>query len=155
MTSATDSVRDVATAQRPSPVDAPVGGALAYRAFEARARRAPGATALVFGTETLTYAELDAAADAIARRLRAAGVGPDARVGVCVQRGPALVAALLGAWKAGGAYVPLDPAYPSDRLAYMAADAGLAALVVEDGTRALFPEIAAPVVVLGEDGVED
>ncbi|HYW07111.1 MAG TPA: amino acid adenylation domain-containing protein, partial [Longimicrobium sp.] len=124
-------------------------------AFEARARRAPGATALVFGGETLTYAELDAAADGIARRLRAAGVGPDARVGVCVERGPALVAALLGAWKAGGAYVPLDPAYPSDRLAYMAADAGLAALVVEDGTRARFPEIAAPVVVLGEDGVED
>jgi pristinamycin I synthase-3/4 len=135
-------------------VDSLAGGALAYRAFEAWARLAPGATALVFGEATITYAELDAAADAVARRLRAAGVGPDARVGVCVERGPALVAALLGAWKAGGAYVPLDPAYPRERLAYMAAYAALAALVVEDGTRALFPEVAAPLVVLGEGGAE-
>jgi pristinamycin I synthase-3/4 len=141
----------------PSPVDAPGGAdaACAHRAFEAQARRSPGAAALVFGGRTVTYAELDAAADAVALRLRALGVGPDARVGVCVERGPALVAALLGAWKAGGAYVPLDPAYPRERLAYMAADAGLAALVVEEGTRGLFPGAAAPVVVLGEPGADE
>jgi pristinamycin I synthase-3/4 len=159
VTSTAEGVRKASTgALLPFPADVSSsvsGEACVHRAFEAQARRSPGAVALVFGSRTVTYAELDGQGEAVARRLRAAGVTPDARVGVCVERGPALLAALLGAWKAGGAYVPLDPAYPRERLAYMAADAGLAALVVEDGTRDLVPDVTAPVVVLGDPAADE
>ncbi|MDB4949056.1 MAG: Malonyl CoA-acyl carrier protein transacylase, partial [Gemmatimonadetes bacterium] len=158
MTSTSDGLRDPAAGSPPSAVEAvelAAGEVCVHRAFEAQARRSPGAVALVSGGRTVTYAGLDAHAEAIASRLRAAGVGPDARVGVCVERGPALVAALLGVWKAGGAYVPLDPRYPRERLAYMAADAGLRALVAEDATRGLLPDLAARVVVLGGRGAAE
>ena len=68
------------------------------------------------GTLRLTYGELNRRANQLARHLRALGVVPDARVGVCAERGASVVVALLATLKAGGAYVPLDPAYPRDRL---------------------------------------
>ncbi|HET7233530.1 MAG TPA: amino acid adenylation domain-containing protein, partial [Longimicrobium sp.] len=91
-------------------------GPLVHERFEARAARTPGATALVFEGETLSYAELNARANRLAHHLRALGVGPDARVGICVERGLEMVVGVLGIWKAGGAYVPLDPGYPAERL---------------------------------------
>ena len=93
--------------------------------FAAQAARTPDAPALVFGGETLTYAELDARANRLAHHLRGLGVGPEARVGVCLERTPELVVALLAVLKAGGAYVPLDPAYPRERLGSMIEDAGV------------------------------
>src|SRR5205823_5994321 len=80
--------------------------------FEAQAARTPDAPALAVGGYVLTYAELDARSAALARQLRALGVGPGARVAVCARRSVHLVVALLGVLRAGGAYVPLDPAYP-------------------------------------------
>ncbi|HLM43572.1 MAG TPA: AMP-binding protein, partial [Myxococcaceae bacterium] len=90
--------------------------------FEEQARATPEAVALVFGKEKLTYAQLDAQANQLAHHLRALSVGPEARVGVCLERSLEMVISLLGTLKAGGAYVPLDPAYPQERLGWMLED---------------------------------
>ena len=105
--------------------------ATVHELFEAQARRTPAAVALVFEGEQLTYAELDARANELARFLRQRGVGPEMRVGILMQRSTELVVALLGVLKAGGAYVPLDPEYPAERLAFMAEDAGLALVLTQ------------------------
>ena len=102
--------------------DAATAG-LIHPLFEEQVRRAPEAVALVFGGERLTYAELDARANRLARDLRRRGVGPEALVGVAVERSVEMVVALLAVLKAGGAYVPLDPSYPTERLAFMWEDA--------------------------------
>ncbi|MET8579604.1 amino acid adenylation domain-containing protein [Streptomyces collinus] len=79
----------------------------------------PDAVALRHADTTVSYAELDALADRFARRLAQLGAGPETTVGVLLDRGPDLVAVLLGIWRAGAAYVPIDPAYPDHRIAYM------------------------------------
>ena len=93
------------------------------------AERAPDAVALVCGGEHLSYAEARRRAEGLAGYLAALGVGPDAPVGICVERSPAMPLAVLATLAAGGAYVPLDPAYPADRLAFMLADAEARVLV--------------------------
>ena len=99
--------------------------------FAAQALRTPSAAAVVDGETTLDYATLSARANALARRLVALGVAREAKVGIAVERSAALPVAVLGVLAAGASYVPLDPGYPADRLAYMASDAGLAALIVD------------------------
>ena len=103
--------------------------------LRAQAAAAPGRTALRFGTQALTYADLHARADRIADALHARGVRPGHLVGVCLDRHPDLVAGMLAVLACGAAYVPLDPAYPGDRLQFMAEDAGLA-LVLSEGALA-------------------
>jgi amino acid adenylation domain-containing protein len=100
-----------------------------HELFEAQVERAPGAVAVVFGGRTLTYTELNERANRLAHHLRALGVGPEARVGICVERGLEMMVGLLAVLKAGGAYVPLDPAYPTERLRYMLADSRPAVLL--------------------------
>ncbi|HSK77339.1 MAG TPA: amino acid adenylation domain-containing protein [Thermoanaerobaculia bacterium] len=90
---------------------------------EAQVERTPEAVAVVFGGESLSYAELDRRAGWLAWRLRRLGVGPEVRVGICAERSLELVIGLLGILKAGGAYVPLDPGYPDARLALVIEDA--------------------------------
>ncbi|HEX8007253.1 MAG TPA: AMP-binding protein, partial [Trebonia sp.] len=107
--------------------------------FEEHARRAPGRVALVAGAERLTYGELNARANRLAHRLRAEGVRPETRVGVCLDRDADLVVALLAVAKSGGAYVPLDPAYPADRLRLIAADAGIGLTVTAEAHAHLVP----------------
>ncbi|HEU0053270.1 MAG TPA: amino acid adenylation domain-containing protein, partial [Longimicrobium sp.] len=107
--------------------------------FEAQARRTPDATALVFGGESLTYRELNERANRLARHLGRLGAGPEARVGICLERGVELVVSVLAVLKAGGAYVPLDPAYPAARLAFMLADSGVAVLVTRERLRPALP----------------
>jgi len=89
-----------------------------HELFEEQALRTPDAVAIVHGNERLSYAELDARANQLARHLRTLGVGPDRCVALCVERSVAMVVGLLAVLKAGGAYVPLDPVYPAERLAY-------------------------------------
>ncbi len=98
--------------------------------FREHAERAALHVAIEDGRRTWTYAALDAWSDRLAAQLQRAGVLPGARVGICAERSAAFVAGMLAAAKAGAAYVPLDPAYPAERLAGMAEDAGLAALLV-------------------------
>jgi natural product biosynthesis luciferase-like monooxygenase protein/non-ribosomal peptide synthase protein (TIGR01720 family) len=114
------------------------GGTLAEW-LEAQAARTPDAPALTCRDERLSYRELHARANQVARRLRGLGVGPDTPVAVCLERSPHLVIALLGVWKAGGAYVPLDPAYPQARLALVLEDAQPAVLLTEERLLARVP----------------
>jgi amino acid adenylation domain-containing protein len=100
----------------------PVGPSL-HHLFAAQAARQPGAVAAVHEVEEITYARLDEHANRLAHRLRALGVGPEVRVGLCVERSLDMLVGVLGILKAGGAYVPLDPAYPPERLAWILEDA--------------------------------
>ena len=110
--------------------------------FAAHVARDPDATALVFGTASMTYAELDRRSNALAWQLRRRGVGTDMSVGVAIQRGPDLVPALLAVLKAGAAYVPIEPGTPASRIAHMIATAGARFVLVTAGTAAAVPQLA-------------
>jgi amino acid adenylation domain-containing protein len=128
-----------------------IADACLHALFARQAAQAPDAVALVGGETNdggrrttdegpdsacalhLTYAELNQRANQLAGYLRARGVGPDVLVGICLERSPALVIALLGVLQAGGAYVPLDPAYPAERIAFMLEDSQAALLISVTG----------------------
>ncbi|HEX8360313.1 MAG TPA: amino acid adenylation domain-containing protein, partial [Longimicrobium sp.] len=93
-----------------------------HEILERQAEATPGAVAVAYEGEHLTYAELNARANRLAHYLRGRGVGPDSRVGFCVDRSLEMMVGLFAVMKAGGAYVPLDPGYPADRLRYMLRD---------------------------------
>ncbi|MFE9003631.1 amino acid adenylation domain-containing protein [Streptomyces sp. NPDC007875] len=120
--------------------------------FEARVRECPDARAVSLGADTLTYAELNARANALARLLVARGAGPGRFVGLVLPRSIDLVVALLAVVKSGAAYVPIDPAYPADRIAYTISDVDLTLLVTD-----IRVEVALPAgverVVLGDEEV--
>ena len=103
--------------------------------IEAQAEATPEAVAVAFGESRLTYRELEERANRLANHLRKLGVGPEARVGVCLERSLELVVGLLGTMKAGGAYVPLDPGYPAERLGWMVEDAKPAVVLTVEGLR--------------------
>lgn len=115
--------------------------AAAHQLFEAQAARQPEAVAVRCGDQALCYGDLNAAANRLAHWLRTQGIGPDVVVGVCLERSPELVIALLGILKAGGAYLPLDPAYPPHRIHFMLADAGVAWVLTQNSlvTRLALP----------------
>ncbi|MBB6342368.1 amino acid adenylation domain-containing protein/non-ribosomal peptide synthase protein (TIGR01720 family) [Pseudomonas fluvialis] len=94
-----------------------------------QARNRPGMTALVHGSQRLSYSELDSQSNLLARLLIARGVRSESRVGVSLERGNAMIVAMLAVLKSGGAFVPLDPDYPRDRLSYMVEDSGLKWLI--------------------------
>ncbi|MDH4582512.1 amino acid adenylation domain-containing protein, partial [Pseudomonas sp. BN415] len=103
--------------------------------FEAQVARAPQAIALRQEGLRLSYAELNRRANQLAHRLQAAGIGPEVRVAVCLERGPQLLVALLAVLKAGGAYVPLDPEFPAERLRHMLADSRAPLLLSQSSLR--------------------
>ncbi|HEX9938328.1 MAG TPA: amino acid adenylation domain-containing protein, partial [Longimicrobium sp.] len=123
-------------------------GACVHELFEARVERTPGAAALVFEGETLSYAELNARANRLACHLRSLGVGPEARVGICAEPGLEMVVGVLGVLKAGGGYVPLDPGYPAERLAYVLADSAPAVVLAQAHLRDRVTSANVPVVDL-------
>ncbi|HEX2191417.1 MAG TPA: amino acid adenylation domain-containing protein, partial [Longimicrobiaceae bacterium] len=124
--------------------------------LSAQAGRTPDAAALVWGGETLSYAGVERRANRVAHLLRERGVGPETRVGLCVDRGPEQVVAALAILKAGGVYVPLDPAYPAERLAYTLADSGAVLLVSQTPLLDSLPPFGGEVVCLDaeRDAVE-
>jgi non-ribosomal peptide synthetase component F/aryl carrier-like protein len=105
-----------------------------HELFEEQVRRTLDAVAVVYQDQALSYAELNARANRLARYLREQGVGPDQRVGLCVSRGLEMVTGVLAILKAGGAYVPLDPSYPAPRLAYMLSDSAATGGCVRAGS---------------------
>lgn len=120
------------------------------RAFEAQVARTPDAVALLCEGESLTYAGLNARANRIAHVLRGMGVGAGTLVGLCVARGPDMVAAALGIQKAGGAYVPMDPAYPADRIALYAEDSRCPVIVTQSALAGMLPAGVAKLVLDGD-----
>ncbi len=110
--------------------------------FAAQVARDPDATAVVAGTGSVSYAELDRRSNALAWLLRRRGVGADMPVGVAIERGTDLVAALLAVLKAGGAYVPIDIGSPAPRVAAMIAAAGARLVLVTAETTATIPQLA-------------
>ncbi|MFJ6392217.1 amino acid adenylation domain-containing protein [Streptomyces sp. NPDC091972] len=125
-----------------------------HELFERQARRTPDQVAVREaggdGTAALTYAELDARADRIARALAARGVGPETRVAVYMHRSAHLVAALLGVAKAGAAYVPLDPAFPLPRLRHLVRDSGSAVVLTEPVLADSASELSSAVMLVDE-----
>ena len=116
--------------------------------FEAQARRRPDATAAIFDDATLSYAQLDARANQLARLLREQGVAPDDRVAICVDRSSAMLVGLLAILKAGGAYVPVDPAYPADRIAHMVGDSGARVVLTQARWLGRLPPVGATLLCL-------
>ncbi|MFE9635253.1 amino acid adenylation domain-containing protein [Streptomyces sp. NPDC006463] len=108
---------------------APVAEGTIPDLFAAQAARTPDAVAVSYEGESLTYADLDARANRLARLLARRGAGPERFVALALPRSADLVVAVLAVLKSGAAYVPLDPDYPADRLAYMVEDARPALLV--------------------------
>ncbi|MFD2419030.1 non-ribosomal peptide synthetase [Amycolatopsis pigmentata] len=109
----------------------------------------PDAVAVVSAMESLTYGELTARANQLARFLAGRRAGPDVLVGVCLPRSLDLVVALLGVLRAGAAYVPMDPEYPAQRLAFLLSDAAAPVVLTHSGLRDRLP--AGDVVLMDED----
>ncbi|WP_263262415.1 amino acid adenylation domain-containing protein [Pseudomonas sp. RIT-PI-S] len=140
---------------RSAALNQPAGGL--HHLIEAQVARRPQATAVEFEGQRLSYAQLNAQANRLARHLCGLGVGPDVRVGVCIERSLSLPVALLAVLKAGGAYVPLDPNYPAGRLRHMLSDSAPAVLLTLGPAREVLAQAldgtgcAAPVLCLEAD----
>ncbi len=118
--------------------------------FARHAARAPGAPALVFGAEVLSYGELDARANRLAGRLTALRAGPERVVAVCLERSADLIVAVLAILKSGGAYVPLDPAYPPERLREMAEDSRAILILAHRSLAGRFAAHPTPIAIWEE-----
>ncbi|MFF3889366.1 amino acid adenylation domain-containing protein [Streptomyces sp. NPDC001914] len=116
----------------------------------AQVARTPDKTAVVAAGESLTYAELDARAEALAAELARRGVGPESVVGVVLPRTVDVVVALLGVLKAGGAYLPVDPAYAAARLPHVLPTARPDLVLTDTATRPLVPATDIPVLLLDD-----
>ncbi|VVP79795.1 D-alanine--poly(phosphoribitol) ligase subunit 1 [Pseudomonas fluorescens] len=121
--------RDHLLIERNAPDLRHVQGPLVHQRIAELARQTPDATALIFGDQRMSFAELDLRANRLAHALIAAGAGPEVLVGIALERGLETVVSLLAVLKAGGAYAPLDPEYPRERLAYLMQDSGMALLL--------------------------
>ncbi|WP_424638921.1 amino acid adenylation domain-containing protein [Embleya sp. AB8] len=127
-------------------LEAPLPQTTIPEQFERQVAAAPDAIAVEFGAESLTYRELDARANRLARVLVGRGIGPESVVAVALPRSFDLVVAVLAVLKAGGAYLPVDSGYPGERISFMVADSGAALVLADATTAALLPEVSAPVL---------
>ncbi|MEN6405045.1 MAG: amino acid adenylation domain-containing protein [Thermoguttaceae bacterium] len=126
---------------------------LIHRLFEQHARQTPDAVAVVSGDRRMTYAELNARANRVARFLQSQGVGPESRVAICLERSPELFVAVLGVMKAGGAYVPLDAAHTRDaqeRLQYVLENSQASLIVTDAAWNTTLGDLSARRVLLDD-----
>jgi amino acid adenylation domain-containing protein len=124
-----------------------------HELFEDQVKRNARAVAAEFAGQELTYGELNRRANQLGHYLKRVGVGPEVRVGICMERGLEMVIGLLGILKAGGAYVALDPHYPVQRLKFMAEDSSIVVLVTQRGILQQLPG-SAKVICVDEERVE-
>src|SRR5579871_1118749 len=122
--------------------------------FEEQAKRSPGAVAVWFKENCLTYEALNRRSNQFANFLRKKGVGPEAIVGVCVERSGDMLSMLLGILKAGGAYLPLDPEYPPERLKFMVRDAGLKILLTQNHLKEKFKSCVGVRILADDNWIE-
>jgi amino acid adenylation domain-containing protein len=125
----------------------PVPAATVAGLFERQAARTPGAPAVIGGGAGLSYGELNARANRLARHLITVGAGPERLVGVAMPRSPDMIVALLAVLKSGAAYVPVDPDYPPGRQAFMLTDARAAIVLTTSRLAGSLPAAAAPLIV--------
>ncbi|QIE44580.1 LLM class flavin-dependent oxidoreductase [Pseudohalocynthiibacter aestuariivivens] len=127
-----------------------------HRAFAAQVAKTPDAVAVIHEAEVLSYAALNARANAVAATLIKAGVHPGVNVGLCLRRGPGLLIGALAILKAGGAYLPLDPDYPADRLQHCLTDSAASVILTEAALKTTLPMGNAQVITLEDtSGVQD
>ncbi|BAZ48976.1 amino acid adenylation [Nostoc sp. NIES-4103] len=119
-----------------------------HQLFEEQVEKTPDAVAVVFENTQLTYQQLNQRANQLAHHLRSLGVGPEALVGICLERSLEMIVGLLAILKAGGAYVPLDPTYPSERLAFVLQDTQTSLILTTAQLVNSLPTHAAQVVCL-------
>lgn len=122
-----------------------------HELFEHQAEGDPSAVALMVGEKQMTFRQLNAQANQFAHYLQKLGVEKESMVGVCLERSPEMIAAMLGIWKCGGVYVPLDTRDPRARLAAMMERASLKALITHEHLLDRLPEQLPPVVLLDLD----
>ena len=122
-----------------------------HQFFERQVAQRPDDIALVMGSKTLTYSQLNDRANCVAHHLIDSGVGPDKLVALYMDRSFELIIGVLGILKAGGAYLPLDPLYPDSRIQYMLEDSQVSWLITQESLVNNVPVEIAHVVVLGED----
>lgn len=118
--------------------------------FEEQAEKTPNKAAVVYDQCQLTYAQLNQQGNQLAHYLQKLGVGPDVRVGICMERSQELVMAIIGVLKVGGAYVPLDPDYPPERLQFMADDSDIQVLLTQKTLLRCLPQSGARVLLVDE-----
>jgi amino acid adenylation domain-containing protein len=146
-------VREWNATERDFPTETPV-----HALFERQAELTPHSPAVELADRRLTYGEVSAASDALARSLRQMGVGKGSLVGIFLERSPEMVVSLLGTLKAGAGYVPLDPMFPPDRLSFMLNDCQARVVLTQRAILDLVPESSAEVVCLedlAERGASD
>ncbi len=122
-----------------------------HELFEEQVARTPSNIAIEFGDQRLSYSEFNRRAGELAARLQKVGVGPGTVVGICLERSPEALIALLGVLKVGGAYMPLDPAYPKARLAYMLDDSGSQIVITHTTLRDRFSVLPERVLYVDDD----
>ncbi len=125
-----------------------------HELFEVQAAKQPQRTAVICGEHRLSYGELNERASRLARHLRARGVGPEVRVGLCVERSVDAVVGILAILKAGGAYVPFDPSHPPERIAELLTDCRAALLLTQERLLAEWPANAVETWCLDRDEPE-
>jgi amino acid adenylation domain-containing protein len=145
-----DEMHELLEASRHTSIDYP-REELIHELVERQAAATPDRVALVCGSEQISYAELSRRSNKLANLLRGFGVSPDVLVGVCLERSVDMVVGLLGVLKAGGAYVPMDPHFPRERLAYMAQDAAVRAIITDEASRGIVEAPGADMVSLDGD----
>lgn len=125
----------------------PVEDLLIHQFFERRVEIEPDAPAVLARGGRLTYTQLNARANQLARYLRTLGIGPGSTVGIFLERDLDLIVSLLGILKAGGAYVPLDPCYPVQRLQHILEDAAPKVVLTQTELKGRLPVAASPTVI--------
>ena len=133
------------------PPPSPIATTTPHALVTEQAGRTPQAIAVRCGSQSLTYAALETAANRLAHRLIALGVGPEVPVALCVERSLDLLIGLLAIWKAGGAFLPLDPSMPSERLGYLLTDSGARVLVTQERLLAHLPQPQPPTLCLDRE----
>ncbi|WP_085748381.1 non-ribosomal peptide synthetase [Pseudomonas sp. R45(2017)] len=128
---------------------------LIHQQFEAHAHTRPEAVALLFEGRTYSYEALNRQANQVAHRLLALGIRPDDRVAICVERGPQMIAGLLGVLKAGAGYVPIDPAYPLERITFTLQDSAPVAVLMQAATLDRIAGLSVPQIDLDDQGLQN
>jgi len=128
-----------------------------HQRFERQVARAPESVAVTCDGESLTYAQLNRRANAVAKRLVTMGAGPEVLIGLCVERNVGMVIGILGILKAGAAYLPIDLSYPPERVAFMLEDAGAPVLLSQHSLAASLPKHNGAVLFLDDvtEGVDE